>query len=161
MKNVLKTIALTFALMFGTMALAGESYICKSFFLGGCKTLYTGTTSVEDAVLYLDQTRTLMGQIVNETPSVAHATYDPKAGQVILVQSHGYKDRPDLKAVANRFAQARLRITSIYLVTERSEVLNRRKVVRDFGGDSRFWALEKVRIPGEYRHPITVFKTAG
>ena len=139
MKTLIVSIVLAIAAALPAAANDDPRFACRTIVpLLGCKTVYVGERSPEEAIAY-----------VEDLERAAEIVMDKFAGKgylVLTVEPGVFLTRGDLSRIADVYVNLRLRID--YVVAKRpgpyGTATATKRMTRDIGGRSRYYALSRV-----------------
>ena len=131
-------------------SLASEHIECKKSFLG-CYWEYRGPTDEAAAKAYLEDSKRVTDAVLARFPKVHSLNYIPHRRLLIVETAAGQRiGNFEQRDIEEMFLNAHLALEEIRFMNHGHHfMLDGRRVLRDFGGGSRYFALREVRMKGE------------
>lgn len=148
MKNLRVLIIFLFT-VFGFASNAETTFECKPTLFGLCKTVYTGTTTIEDSKQYVEDAKLATEWIVTNVEGVQSAKFFLGKAAIVLQRKEGSVIRgKSLGRIQREVADRGLWVVHVLEVTSdgRRTILSYRGIY-DKGGKSRYFALQKANTP--------------
>lgn len=148
MKTLIVSIVLAIAAALPAAANDDPRFACKTIVpLLGCKTVYVGERSPEEAIAYVEDLERAAEIVMDKFPTVSDLQYIAGKGYLVLTVEPGvFLTRADLSRIADVYVNLRLRID--YVVAKRpgpyGTATATKRMTRDIGGRSRYYALSRV-----------------
>lgn len=149
MTNLIKYLVTAVLITVGSNVSAGTTFECKPTIFGLCKTVYTGTTTIEDSKKYVQDAKLATEWIVMNIEGVKSARFFLGKAAIVLQRKEGYTiGGKSLSRIQKEVADRGLWIVHVMEVTNdgRRTVLSYRGVY-DKGGKSRYFALQRANAP--------------
>lgn len=125
-------------------------YECQKRFIG-CKTVYVGPADAEAAAKYFADAKGALEWVLQSYPNVESAHYDPKHGEIVIQMKKGeIAGNVTMSGIADHFIDQRLHAERIVLLDNTMKItLNGKKLNRDVGGRTRYFAVNDIPFPGK------------
>lgn len=145
----MNSLVLPLVLLLASAAPAVASdYACKPTLFGLCKTTYVGPATDTAAVRYVEDAKGAVATLMDQIPAAEEAHYSPKTGVLVLVSKKGERVYNDgMRLAADLFIAKKLHLKQVVVMNAgRHFVIGSKRVIRDEGGYSRYFALKKKAI---------------
>jgi hypothetical protein len=131
-------------------SLASAHIECNKSILG-CYWEYRGPVDEAAAKAYVEDAKRVSDAVMKRFPKVHSLNYIPHRRLLIVEASSGKRlGNFDEHEIEDMFLNAHLAVDEIRFMNHGHHfMLSGRKVLRDFGGGSRYFALRQVRMKGE------------
>jgi hypothetical protein len=142
----MKSFVLPLILLIATTSSAVASdYECQPTLFGLCKTTYVGPATELAAVRYVEDAKGAVATLLEQIPAAEEAHYSPKTGVLVLVSKAGDRVYNDgMRLAADLFVAKKLHLKEVVVMNAgRHFVIGSKRVIRDEGGYSRYFALKK------------------
>ncbi|PTX52312.1 hypothetical protein IQ03_01101 [Gemmobacter caeni] len=132
----------------GASPAAASDYVCKPTLFGLCKTTYVGPATEAAAVRYVEDAKGAVETLLDQIPAAEEAHYSPKTGVLVLVSKKGDRVYNDgMRLAADLFIAKKLHLNQVVVMNAgRHFVIGSKRVIRDEGGYSRYFALKKKAV---------------